>query len=373
MTYRTEFCRQTGVVLLEETETAVHIGYWNSPDPRILKCLEMVHGKPVVPRQIRQDSPEARIALHPEAPDHLSDELLDDLFSQERTHNLTPIEEYLRTLLSHTVETGGTDISLWRWDRNHWNIGVRTGGAMRHLGVLDRPFAERLVRHLLHRANLDILDPLSPQDGIVTFPWLPGYRIRLAVVGDSDGRYLALRILDRTVGDLTALGYPDPLVERLLLAASYREGLVLFVGPTGSGKTTGMAALLSRLSTGNRKIVSLEDPVEYRIPGVVQIGRENGALDADLIAAALRQDPDILAFGEIRRRVHAEQLEEAILSGHLVISCLHAGDKQGTYDRLITLGMAPHIVRRYSRAICLQNLSGDPLTLDARIEVDPWL
>jgi len=243
---------------------------------------------------------------------------------------------------------------------------------MHSLGVLDQTFADGLIRRLLHKAQLDILDRKSPQDGTVVFPWLPEQRIRVSVVGDLQGQYLALRLLGRAVQGLSVLGYEASAITRLRHAASCRDGLVLFAGPTGSGKTTGMAALLAEIAGVSRKVLSLEDPVEYRIPGVVQIERSTEQLNGELIAAALRQDPDVLAFGEIRKSDHVRQLEEAILSGHLVVSSIHGFNREGTLNRLVALGMSEAIARRYCRALCCQRLEGDPLQLEASVEELPW-
>jgi type II secretory ATPase GspE/PulE/Tfp pilus assembly ATPase PilB-like protein len=240
------------------------------------------------------------------------------------------------------------------------------------VGNLDEGTAERLIQHIVARSGLDLLDRHSPQDGLLVVPWLPGFRIRVALIGDEAGRYLALRILRRNVPTLEELGYDATQRAALVGGASNHSGLILFAGPTGSGKTTGIAALLTVIASGVRKIVSLEDPVEYSVPGVVQIERSSEALRGKIIAAALRQDPDVIAFGEVRERDHAEQLESAILSGHLVVTSVHAGDSGGALRRLTGLGIARDVLERYCHVLCLQRLDGDPVRLRAEVTNAPW-
>ena len=381
--YRSEFCEHHGVALLEEHDNAVVVGHWKPVNRSLREALSLLHGKSVALQKISRKSAEAQLALHAPSPESLhsgqrSDVQSDDPLSTERTHNLPPLEAYLRRIITEAVADGATDVSIWKWNDRQWRISARVGGRLTNAGVLDPVLADRVLRHLVVRANLDVLDQISPQDGTVAFPWLPGYRVRVAVVGDRFGRYVALRFLRRTAPDLAGLGYRQAEQRVLITAATAMSGLVLFAGPTGSGKTTGMAALLSAIVSKERKVVSLEDPVEYRIPGAVQIERAGGTLRGDMIAAALRQDPDVLAFGEIRRETHARQLEEAVLSGHLVVSSVHADDTTGVLRRIVSLGMSEAVARRHCRVLCRQRLERTPghgtatVRLHAHIEEYPW-
>ncbi|MFP4211387.1 MAG: ATPase, T2SS/T4P/T4SS family [Alkalispirochaeta sp.] len=367
MRYSSTYCRIHGVVLLDEGDDHIRVGAWRPVGAHLRGCLETYHRKRVEITPVAQDDPEVRLALldHPEQEDH------PDLLS-DRTFNLPPVEEFLRRILREATRRGATDLSVWRSGPHRWEVSLRIAGRLESAGSLDGTVAERVVRHLVARSGLDLLDRRSPQDGIVTFPWLPDHRIRIALLGDDSGRYVALRILNRRVPDLRELGYGSTHRQHLVDGVSHRLGLVLFAGPTGSGKTTGIAALLAEVAAGYRKIVSLEDPVEYSIPGVVQIERSSNALRGEIIAAALRQDPDVLAFGEVRRRDHAEQLEAAILSGHLVVTSVHAGDAEGARHRLMNLGISRTVLERYCHVLCLQRLDGNPVRLSAEVVNAPW-
>jgi type II secretory ATPase GspE/PulE/Tfp pilus assembly ATPase PilB-like protein len=193
----------------------------------------------------------------------------------------------------------------------------------------------------------------------------------VAVIGTGFARVLALRILSRQVPALPALGYPRPALLTLLDALRGRSGLVLFAGPTGSGKTTGIASFMSLLAAGGRKIVTLEDPIEYRIPGTLQIERGGRHITGREISAALRQDPDILVLGEARSRDQAQQMGQALRSGHLVVTSVHATGRRGTKGRLHELGI-PDGALRETRALCCQTMEGQPRRLRAQCWMYPW-
>jgi len=365
--YTSGFCQTHGVVLLEERDDRVCIGAWRPVGVRLRRCLETYHRKPLEITPVNESAPEVRLALmeHPGAGEY-------GHRTSDRTFNLPPVEAFFRNLLDDAVRRGATDLSIWRRDRRRWEVSTRIAGRLETAGNLDQSVAERVIQHIVVRSGLDPLDRRSPQDGLLTVPWLPDYRFRVALLGDDAGRYVAIRILRRSVPTLEDLGYDAAQRAALVEGVARHTGLVLFAGPTGSGKTTGIAALLTVIASGARKIVSLEDPVEYSVPGVVQIERSSKALRGEIIAAALRQDPDVLAFGEVRGRDHAEQLESAILSGHLVVTSVHAGDSRGALHRLEKLGIARDVLERYCHVLCLQHLRGDPVRLSAEVTNGPW-
>jgi general secretion pathway protein E len=174
-----------------------------------------------------------------------------------------------------------------------------------------------------------------------------------------------LRFLDRSPRSLGSLGFSPVQIARILSALSCRSGLVVCCGPTGSGKTTTLAAIAEILARDGRKVVSVEDPVEYRVPGVLHL--ESGGRDSEYLPAALRQDPDVLWIGEVRRREHIPPLQEATLSGHLVITTLHAEGVSGVIQRLANLGGSEALIRSHLILVCTQRLEGNPRYLQASL------
>src|SRR5689334_14067128 len=237
----------------------------------------------------------------------------------------------------------------------------RIDGVMRVARRLPKPLAPAIASRIKIISGLDIADRLRPQDG----------RARVAVDGvavdlrtsslpAAHGEKNVIRVLDgRTaVRTLDAIGFaPDELarIERLLKA---REGLLLVTGPTGSGKTTTLYAALRLLKQRGVNIVTVEDPIEYRLPGIVQVqvNERAGLTFAAALRSIMRQDPDVLLIGEIRDRETAEIAIQASLTGHLVLSTLHTNDAASAVTRLIDIGVAPYKIATAVKGVLAQRL-----------------
>lgn len=368
--YRPDFVDQQGLTILEHTERNVLLGRWKPLSEQLRRRLEAFHGKRVISMSVDPRDPAIRLAIPvhrtPIAPDPERDRLpiagsLHDMGS--RTRNLPPGEELLRRLVTTALAYDASDLGLWRVSPFQWRCTVRTGGLIHEITRLDERAARTVLRLFKLYAGLDSIQERVPQDGRVEFPWLPGRTIRVATVGDFSGEALAIRFLDRSPRPLGALGFDASLLAKLLSALSAPAGLVLCSGPTGSGKTTTIAAMAEVLARSGRKVVSVEDPVEYRIPGVLQL--ETRGSEAEYLPAALRQDPDVLWIGEVRRRDHVPPLTEALLSGHLVLTTVHAAGNSGAFRRLVELGVPPDVLRDNTVLMFTQTLTGDPPQLSA--------
>ena len=216
------------------------------------------------------------------------------------------------------------------------------------------------------------------------------YDLRLSTVPTQDAEKAVIRLLDpKGIQRLAELELPDQELDQIRSLLSHREGIVMVTGPTGSGKTTTLYAALTELATGHTNIMTIEDPVEYRLPGVTQIEvepRRNVTFAAGL-RAILRQDPDVILVGEIRDPETAEVAAKAAMTGHLVLATLHANDAVGAIDRLQTLdldratiaatlrgALAQRLVRRVCEK-CAEPIGTDPtvdeLKLAARYNVTP--
>ena len=237
----------------------------------------------------------------------------------------------------------------------------RIDGVLRRVRTLPRSVAPSLVSRLKIICGLDIADRLRPQDGRSRVA-VNGVAVdlRVSTLPASHGEKVAVRILDArgAVLSLDAMGFlPDELarIERLLDA---REGLILVTGPTGSGKTTTLYAALCRLQQRGVNIVTVEDPVEYRIPGIVQVqvNERAGLTFASALRSIMRQDPDVLLIGEIRDRETAEIAIQASLTGHLVFSTLHTNDAASAVTRLVDVGVAPYKIATAVKGVLAQRL-----------------
>ena len=237
----------------------------------------------------------------------------------------------------------------------------RVDGVIRVAQRLPRAIAPALASRIKIISGLDIADRLRPQDGRarVAVNGVP-VDLRVSSLPASHGEKIVIRVLDgRTaVRTLDAIGFaPDELarIERLLQS---REGLLLVTGPTGSGKTTTLYAALRLLKQGGVNIVTVEDPIEYRLPGIVQVqvNERAGLTFAAALRSIMRQDPDVLLIGEIRDRETAEIAIQASLTGHLVLSTLHTNDAASAVTRLIDIGVAPYKIATAVKGVLAQRL-----------------
>jgi type II secretory ATPase GspE/PulE/Tfp pilus assembly ATPase PilB-like protein/8-oxo-dGTP pyrophosphatase MutT (NUDIX family) len=263
-------------------------------------------------------------------------------------------------ILGEGVRAGASDIHL---EPEEQGIVVRhrVDGVLRDVRVLPRAVAPALVSRVKILSGLDIADRLRPQDGRarVAVNGTP-VDLRVSTLPASRGEKVVVRILDAraTVRSLDGMGFTAEeyaRVERLLEA---REGLILVTGPTGSGKTTTLYAALRQIQDRGVNVVTVEDPVEYRIPGIVQVQvRERAGLTfGAALRSIMRQDPDVILVGEIRDRETAEIGIQASLTGHLVLSTLHTNDAASAVTRLADIGVAPHKIATAVKGVLAQRL-----------------
>jgi type II secretory ATPase GspE/PulE/Tfp pilus assembly ATPase PilB-like protein/8-oxo-dGTP pyrophosphatase MutT (NUDIX family) len=263
-------------------------------------------------------------------------------------------------LLGEGIAAGASDIHIEAEERGIV-VRHRIDGVLRLVRTLPRSVAPSLVSRLKIICGLDIADRLRPQDGRARVA-VNGVAVdlRVSTLPASHGEKVAVRVLDgrAAVLSLDGMGFlPDELarIEQLLDA---REGLILVTGPTGSGKTTTLYAALRRLLQRGVNIVTVEDPIEYRLPGIVQVqvNERAGLTFAAALRSIMRQDPDVLLIGEIRDRETAEIAIQASLTGHLVFSTLHTNDAASAVTRLVDVGVAPYKIATAVKGVLAQRL-----------------
>lgn len=226
-------------------------------------------------------------------------------------------------------------------------IRFRIDGRMRRMATIPMESLEGLSRYLRNNAGLEI-NPLKPQDGRLRLNY--GRReidVRLSLLPTYDGERIVCRLLDQSRNfSLQQSRFSTADQQALRRLTSRSAGIVLLTGPTGSGKTSTLYALLAELNSVDVNIMTIEDPVEYILPGIsqVQVNERQGLSFADTLRAILRQDPDIVLVGEIRDQETARIATQAALTGHLVLSTLHTNDALGTIPRLLDLGLEASVL-----------------------------
>ena len=271
-----------------------------------------------------------------------------------------PVVQLVDRILAEAIQSRASDIHL---EPEEANIVVRfrVDGVLRSRMVLPRAAGLPLVSRVKIMARMDIADRLRPQDGRARVS-VKGHRVdlRISSLPSAAGEKVVIRILDQRGTALTidALGVVPSEHERLQRLLDAREGLLLVTGPTGSGKTTTLYAMLKALHARGLNIISVEDPVEYRVPGIVQVQvhEKAGLTFPAALRSILRQDPDVVLIGEIRDRETATIAVQAALTGHLVLSTLHTNDAISAIPRLLDLGVERFKLAGALRGIVAQRL-----------------
>ncbi|MBE1291347.1 MAG: type II secretion system protein GspE [Rhodobacteraceae bacterium] len=271
-----------------------------------------------------------------------------------------PVIQLVNQLLRRAVQAGASDLHVEPHDGG-LRVRMRIDGFLRE--VMDRSDVpvRRVVSRLKVMAGLDIAETRLPQDGRIPLSF--GGRVIDTRVSSLPGHYgerVVLRILDRTAGlmPLAALGLSEDQEALLNRLSALPNGIILATGPTGSGKTTTLYSLLQLANRSERNIVTVEDPIEYDLPGIgqSQVNPEIGMTFAAGLRATLRQDPDVILVGEIRDSETASVAGQAAMTGHLVFSSLHANGSVGAVVRLRDLGVEDYLIAATLRGVIAQRL-----------------
>ena len=273
-----------------------------------------------------------------------------------------PLAKLVNGLIFEAAEEGASDIHfLPQPDGLH--VRVRVDGVLRELERIPRGRAGGVLTRLKVIAKLDIAEQRRPQDGRISMRTKNGPQvdIRLTVLPSVEGEGAILRLLDksREAPTLTAIGLSFPMQMALEQVLSKPTGALLVTGPTGSGKSTTLYAALSDLARPEVNVITIEDPVEYRLAGIYQL-QVNPKIDftfATALRTVLRSDPDVVMVGEIRDRETAEISMRAALTGHFVLSTMHTNDAPSAVTRLNEMGVEPFVVASSLTAVLAQRLA----------------
>ena len=270
------------------------------------------------------------------------------------------VVKLLQSIFEDAVQVKASDIHI-EPEPGLVRIRQRVDGLLQESVLNEANIANALVLRLKLMASLDISEKRLPQDGRFNIK-INGHSIdiRLSTMPVQFGESVVMRLLDQSAGILGMenTGMPLAMMDKLRYQMTRPHGMILVTGPTGSGKTTTLYGVLSELNEAGKKIITVEDPVEYRLPRVnqVQVNSKIGLNFSNVLRAALRQDPDILMIGEMRDHETVEIGLRGALTGHLVLSTLHTNDAVSSALRLTDMGAAGYLVASSLRAIIAQRL-----------------
>jgi general secretion pathway protein E/type IV pilus assembly protein PilB len=361
--YSVEFIKNHSALKLGEEEGAVLVGAVPGHPSLLERRLRRFHGKPIRILAIDPSELAAYLgrALSSDARPRETKGDEDERIMLDRLANDAPVVNLVNSVLIDAVRLGASDIHIEGF-ANSVRVRYRLDGVLKTQATYDASRFAAIASRIKIMANLNIMERRRPQDGRVTVT-VAGQPVdmRVSIVPIARGESIVLRIFgarESSLG-LGELGFDEATIA--LMRSLYRvpHGLLLATGPTGSGKTTTLNAILREISSDELKIMTIEDPVEYLVDGVAQIQtNEQIHLGFDVILRrVLRQDPNVIMVGEMRDGPTAELAVRAALTGHLVLSTLHTNDSVSAVTRLKNMGVEPYLIASTLRGVIAQRLA----------------
>ncbi len=364
--------RRYRCIVLDEQAEGLLVGMSDPTDLMVIDDLQRQLKRPVLPAFISEDmllttldsiyrrqDEIASIAGELEGELSESDFDITELASGSDSSE-APVVRLLQSIFEDAVQVKASDIHI-EPEESQLRIRMRIDGDLQEQVMKERRIASALVSRLKIMSGLDISEKRVPQDGRFNIRVKnKSIDVRLSTMPVQFGESVVMRLLDQSGGilNLDSLGMPKNIQERFNYLVERPHGMVLVTGPTGSGKTTSLYAALNILNTKERKIITAEDPIEYRLPRInqVQVNPKVGLEFSTVLRAALRQDPDVILVGEMRDHETAEIGLRAAMTGHMVLSTLHTNDAISTAMRLLDMGVDNYLVASSLRAVMAQRL-----------------
>jgi type IV pilus assembly protein PilB len=282
---------------------------------------------------------------------------IEDLYTQSQAPTVIRL---VATAIAEAVKVRASDIHI-EPNRNNIAVRFRVDGELRTVFSYRRNLHDSIVSRIKIISNLDITNRRLPQGGSVRVS-LKGKEIdlRISTLPAVYGEKIVIRVLDQSIGiiPLEELGFPDHILESVTEIFASPQGMFIVTGPTGSGKTTTLYACINQLRSETRNIITIEDPVEYKLDGITQVQVDDsiGRSFSTILREVLRQDPDVIKVGEVRDLETAEIAIRAALTGHLVLTTLHTNGTVATVTRLVDVGVPPYLLGSAISGILAQRL-----------------
>ena len=298
--------------------------------------------------------------------DKLIDDLaFDDLGEEDLEHlkdlaSEAPVIKMVNLIMQRAVEMRASDIHIEPFEQS-LKVRLRVDGVLQEIDAPNVKSTAAVISRIKIMAKLNIAERRLPQDGRIKVQMMgKELDLRVSTIPTMYGESLVIRLLDKenTVLDFVELGFAGRHLEQFIEVLSLPHGIILITGPTGSGKSTTMYAALKQLNTPQRKIITVEDPVEYQMEGINQIQAKPqiGLTFASALRSIVRQDPDVIMIGEMRDLETARIAVQSALTGHLVLSTLHTNDAAGGVTRLLDMGLEEYLLTSTVNGILAQRL-----------------
>ncbi|MDG4549508.1 MAG: type II secretion system ATPase GspE [Candidatus Contendobacter sp.] len=366
------FLKESRVIPLFEDDRGLTVAMSNPTDDYVLTALRLATGKTITPRVGIPSELEAAFerlyGSGRSAMGQIVDAigLADNLTDEEQIQHLkdlaseAPVIRLVNLMIARAVESRASDIHIEPFE-NRLKVRYRVDGVLREVESPPSRLSAAVISRIKIMAKLNIAERRLPQDGRIQLR-AQGKEIdlRVSTVPTLWGESVVMRILDKAsvVLDFEVLGFSPRTLKRFLDVLHLPHGIILVTGPTGSGKTTTLYTALQTLNTPERKILTVEDPVEYQLEGInqIQIKPQINLNFANALRAIVRQDPDVIMIGEMRDLETAGIAVQSALTGHLVLSTLHTNDAAGSITRLLDMGVEDYLLTSTINGILAQRL-----------------
>ncbi len=364
------FLLQYHVVVLSDDAQGVTIATMNPLDDFVLDAIALALGKPLFLKIGLQSDIDKAIALQfgeqrSEMDQLLAEEENDDVDSEDLEHlkdlaSEAPVVRMVNLVLQKAIELRASDIHIEPFEQS-LKVRLRIDGVLQNIEEFPVSSAAAVLSRIKIMAKLDIAERRLPQDGRIKLKMLgKELDLRVSTIPTLYGESVVLRLLDKEniVLDFSALGFSGQHSEQFFSALAQPHGIILITGPTGSGKSTTLYTALKQLNTAERKIITVEDPIEYQLEGVnqIQVKPQIGLSFASALRSIVRQDPDVIMIGEMRDLETARIAVQSALTGHLVLSTLHTNDAAGGVTRLLDMGLEEYLISSTVNGILAQRL-----------------
>lgn len=362
------FLKDARVLPLADTDDCLRVAVANAADPFVLPAIAMAAGKPVVASVALASEIETALERLYEAPSEQQEEpdpTLGDFDEEDIEHlkdlaSEAPVIRMVNNLIQRAVESRASDIHIEPF-ADALKVRYRVDGILKEVDAPPVRSTAAVISRVKIMAKLNIAERRLPQDGRIPIR-VQGKELdlRVSTVPTMFGESVVMRLLDKesVSFDFDALGFDGTPRSRLITILEQPYGILLVTGPTGSGKSTTLYTALSRLNTEERKIITVEDPVEYQLPGInqIQVKSAIGMTFAGALRAIVRQDPDIIMVGEMRDLETARIAVQSALTGHVVLSTLHTNDAASGVTRLLEMGVEEYLLTSTVNGILGQRL-----------------
>jgi general secretion pathway protein E len=362
------FLQAHHILPIAEDDDSVELALADPFDTYAIDAMSILAEKPIrislaTPADIEQA---IRRLYGDDKAEKVTSEIGDDVVAEEDIERLrdlaseAPVIRAVNLLISRAVEMRASDIHIEPFEAN-LRVRYRIDGVLREMDAISHQLQAAVISRIKIMARLDIAERRLPQDGRINLVVRgTAVDLRISTMPTINGEGVVIRVLDRSgvTLDFAALGFDGHGLQQFQKDLRQPNGIILVVGPTGSGKTTTLYTALSQLNDSARNFLSVEDPVEYQIEGVnqIQVKSEIGLDFAHVLRSILRHDPDVIMIGEIRDRETADIAVRAALTGHLVLSTLHTNDAAGSIIRLMDMGIEKFLLTASIRGVLGQRL-----------------